>query len=122
MRRNIPYFTEDAYDLVLILSGDQLYRMNFQDMIRTHLENKAVVTIAALPVAETEAMSCGIMQIQADGRVHRLRGETQDAREARPGSHRPQLAGAAGPQGDRPALPGQHGHLPLQSHGPWSSC
>lgn len=69
VRRNIPYFTEKLYDLVLILSGDQLYRMNFQDMIRTHLENKAVVTIAALPVAEAEARSCGVMRIQSDGRV-----------------------------------------------------
>ena len=69
VRRNIPYFTESNYDLVLILSGDQLYRMDFQDMIRTHLENKAAVTIAALPVAEPEAMACGIMRIQADGRV-----------------------------------------------------
>lgn len=69
VRRNIPYFTESHYDLILILSGDQLYRMNFQDMIRTHLENKAVVSIAALPVAEAEARACGIMRIQADGRV-----------------------------------------------------
>jgi glucose-1-phosphate adenylyltransferase len=69
VRRNIPYFTEKSYDLVLILSGDQLYRMNFQNMIRTHVENKALVTIAALPVAEAEAKSCGVMRIQADGRV-----------------------------------------------------
>ncbi|MGC8642403.1 MAG: glucose-1-phosphate adenylyltransferase [Isosphaeraceae bacterium] len=69
VRRNIPYFTDKSYDLVLILSGDQLYRMNFQDMIRTHQENKALVTIAALPVPEAEARSCGIMRIQADGRV-----------------------------------------------------
>jgi glucose-1-phosphate adenylyltransferase len=70
VRRNIPYIGEGNYDLVLILSGDQLYRMDFQDMIRTHLENKAAVTIAALPVAEEEAMSCGIMKISSDGRVH----------------------------------------------------
>jgi len=69
VRRNIPYFSEGAYDLVLILSGDQLYRMDFQEMIRTHLESKAAVTIAALPVAEQEAMSCGVMRIQSDGRV-----------------------------------------------------
>jgi len=69
VRRNIPYFTEKQYDLVLILSGDQLYRMDFREMIKTHVENKAVVTIAALPVAEAEARSCGIMRIQADGRV-----------------------------------------------------
>src|SRR5262249_5937620 len=69
VRRNIPYFTESNYELVLILSGDQLYRMNFRDMIRTHHENKAAVTIAALPVAEQEATSCGIMRIQADVQV-----------------------------------------------------
>ncbi len=69
VRRNIPYFSEKAYDLVLILSGDQLYRMDFQEMIRTHRENKAAVTIAALPVAEQEAMSCGIMKIDDGGRV-----------------------------------------------------
>ena len=69
VRRNIPYFTDKTYDLTLILSGDQLYRMDFQEMIRTHVENKAAVTIAALPVAEAEARSCGIMRIQADGKV-----------------------------------------------------
>jgi glucose-1-phosphate adenylyltransferase len=69
VRRNIPYFTEDRHDLVLILSGDQLYRMNFQDMIRTHLENRAEATIAALPVGEEEARSCGIMRIDDSGRV-----------------------------------------------------
>jgi glucose-1-phosphate adenylyltransferase len=69
VRRNIPYFTEERYDLVLILSGDQLYRMDFRDMIRTHLENDAEATIATLPVAEAEACSCGIMRIDNTGRV-----------------------------------------------------
>ena len=39
----------------MILSGDQLYRMDFQDMIRTHRESKAAATIAALPVDEETA-------------------------------------------------------------------
>src|SRR6516225_236899 len=69
VRRNIPYFSEVRADLVLILSGDQLYRMNFQDMIRSHLESKAEATIATLPVAEFEARSCGIMRIDNSGRV-----------------------------------------------------
>lgn len=69
VRRNIPYFAEGDAELVLILSGDQLYRMDFQDMIRTHRENKADVTIAALPVPEKEAQACGIMIIDDDGRV-----------------------------------------------------
>jgi glucose-1-phosphate adenylyltransferase len=69
VRRNIPYFSEQHCDLVLILSGDQLYRMDFGDMIRTHVENKAEATIATLPVGEREARACGIMRIDASGRV-----------------------------------------------------
>jgi glucose-1-phosphate adenylyltransferase len=69
VRRNIPYFSEHDIDLVLILSGDQLYRMDFQDMIRTHRESKADATIAALPVRELEAKSCGIMQLDESARV-----------------------------------------------------
>jgi glucose-1-phosphate adenylyltransferase len=69
VRRNIPYFAESSFDLVLVLSGDQLYRMDFQVMIRSHVENKAAVSIAALPVAEAEAKSCGIMRIDPAGRV-----------------------------------------------------
>ena len=114
VRRNIPYFTEVTYDLVLILSGDQLYRMDFQDMIRTHLENKADATIAALPVAEAEARSCGIMRIDDSGRVIDFEEKPQDPREARPRPDRPRLDGAVRDQGGRAALPGQHGHLPLQ--------
>ena len=35
---------------MLILSGDQLYRMDFRELIRTHRDNQADVTIAVLPV------------------------------------------------------------------------
>jgi glucose-1-phosphate adenylyltransferase len=70
VRRNIPYFSDPGVELVLILSGDQLYRMDFQEMIRTHREAGAEATIAALPVAEKEATSCGIMRIDPDGRVN----------------------------------------------------
>ena len=69
VRRNIPYFGESDADLVLILSGDQLYRMDFQDMIRTHRETKADATIAALPVPEKEATACGIMTLDPSGKV-----------------------------------------------------
>jgi glucose-1-phosphate adenylyltransferase len=69
VRRNIPYFIDGDYDHVLILSGDQLYRMDFQDMLRTHRDARAAVTIATLPVHEREAVSCGIMKIDERGRV-----------------------------------------------------
>lgn len=69
VRRNIPHFAEEKEELILILSGDQLYRMNFQDMIRTHLETRSDATIAALPVDEASARACGIMRIDPSGRV-----------------------------------------------------
>ncbi len=69
VRRNLMYFAEGDYDLVLILSGDQLYRMDFQDLIRTHRETRSDITIAMLPVDETQAPSFGIMKINAEGRI-----------------------------------------------------
>jgi glucose-1-phosphate adenylyltransferase len=69
VRRNLPYVLEDENDLVLILSGDQLYRMDFLEMITEHIEAKADASIAALPVAEKEAPACGIMKIDSHGRV-----------------------------------------------------
>ena len=115
VRRNIPYFTDTPYDLVLILSGDQLYRMDFQDMIRTHLENKAAVTIAALPVGETEATSCGIMKILADGRVHDFEEKPKTAEGAARVRTDTGGPGTAGIQSRGPAFPREHGHLSLQS-------
>src|SRR6478736_6254730 len=50
VRQNIRYVHEDPCQDVLILSGDQLYRMDFQQMLKTHRQSNAEVTIAAMPV------------------------------------------------------------------------
>jgi glucose-1-phosphate adenylyltransferase len=55
--------------LVLILSGDQLYRMNFADMVATHHATKADVTIAGMPIDRETAKSMGIMRLDNAGRV-----------------------------------------------------
>jgi len=70
VRHNIKRLESPGIDYVLILSGDQLYRMNFRDMIRTHVEAKAQVTIAALPVDRQQASSFGIMRVDERGRVN----------------------------------------------------
>ncbi len=69
VRQNLRYIQELAVDLVLILSGDQLYRMDFREMIRTHVDSNADVTIAALPVKSSEASQLGVMRVDDDGRV-----------------------------------------------------
>jgi glucose-1-phosphate adenylyltransferase len=54
---------------VLILSGDQLYRMNFKKMLDTHIKANADVTISAVPVAKDQASGLGIMRLDDTGRV-----------------------------------------------------
>lgn len=69
VRKNMKYFDQPGIDYVVILSGDQLYRMDYRDMIKTHQESKADVTIAALPVSRKDAGSLGVMRIDDTGRV-----------------------------------------------------
>jgi glucose-1-phosphate adenylyltransferase len=69
VRQNLRYLQQPGIEHVLILSGDQLYRMNFQDMLATHREAKADVTISAVPVAAKDAGELGIMRLDDSGRV-----------------------------------------------------
>lgn len=69
VRQNARYWNQPEFKHVLILSGDQLYRMDYGDMMRTHCESGADVTIAALPVRREEAASLGIIRIDESGRV-----------------------------------------------------
>jgi glucose-1-phosphate adenylyltransferase len=69
VRQNIAYVTREEPDEVLVLSGDQLYRMDYRDLIRTHRESQAEVTIAAIPVREDQTPGFGLMKIDDHGRV-----------------------------------------------------
>src|SRR5207247_2116975 len=60
---------EDGARDVLVLSGDQLYRMDYRELLKTHRENKADVTIAVLPVAADQAAQFGIVRLDDAGRV-----------------------------------------------------
>ncbi len=69
VRQNLRAIQQPGIEQVLILSGDQLYRMNFKEMIETHRETGADVTISAVPVASQEASGLGIMRLDDGGRV-----------------------------------------------------
>ncbi|MFO0898597.1 MAG: glucose-1-phosphate adenylyltransferase [Pirellulales bacterium] len=69
VRQNLRSLQQPDVDYVLILSGDQLYRMNFADMLATHQRTKADVTIAAMPVDRSAAKSLGIMRVDEQGKV-----------------------------------------------------
>ena len=81
VRKNLRYLTLPEYEYVLILSGDQLYRMDFREMLATHKTSGADVTIAAKPVNRCEAGSLGIMRVDASGRVVGFLEKPQTDRE-----------------------------------------
>jgi len=70
VRQQLRYLQQPGIDYVLILSGDQLYRMDFRDMLNTHINAGADATIAALPVTDKDASGFGIMRFDDSGRVH----------------------------------------------------
>ena len=72
VRKNMIHFMNHDWDYLLILSGDQLYRMDFRKVIELHTEAKADITIATIPVERREAASLGIMQIDEDRRITRF--------------------------------------------------
>lgn len=54
-------------DYILILSGDQLYQMNFMEMLNNHIQQKAEITVATIPVADREASEFGILKMDEKG-------------------------------------------------------
>lgn len=62
VRQCIRHVQQHDADYVLILSGDQLYQMDFQQMIEDHVAGGADISIATIPVAEREAPEFGILK------------------------------------------------------------
>ncbi len=67
VRQCMQHFLNHEFKYALILSGDQLYHMNFNEMIQAHEDLGADISIATLPVNAKEASSFGVMKTTADG-------------------------------------------------------
>jgi glucose-1-phosphate adenylyltransferase len=70
VRQQIRYVHEDGCRDVLILSGDQIYRMDFHKLITSHRDSKADITIAVLPVSSEQAANFGLVRLDDGGRVN----------------------------------------------------
>lgn len=66
VRRNLQHFRTFPHDLVLILSGDQLYRMDFRKIIEQHMSTGADVTIAAIPFPVSKVEGLGLTRVNDD--------------------------------------------------------
>jgi glucose-1-phosphate adenylyltransferase len=68
VRQNLR-FIEAVGDLVLVLSGDHLYRMDYRRFVESHLASGAEITIAVTPVAAARAPEFGVMKVDPRGRI-----------------------------------------------------
>lgn len=69
VRKNLKHFRDQKADYYIILSGDQLYRMDFREMLKRHKEAGADLTIAAKPISRAEATGLGIMATDKKGMI-----------------------------------------------------
>ena len=72
VRQNLRTFMEGNYDYFIILSGDQLYRMDYRDILQQHIAGGADLTIACIPVNREAAMGFGIMETDSAQRITRF--------------------------------------------------
>src|SRR5919197_1756559 len=72
VRQNMRYFLESPFDYYLVLSGDQLYRMDFSALLHQHIRFGADITLATKPVARHQVSEFGIMQSGVDRRITRF--------------------------------------------------
>ncbi len=66
VRRNLVHFHRHGHDYILILSGDQLYRMDFSKIVDQHIATGADVTIAAIPFPISKVEGLGLMRVADD--------------------------------------------------------
>ena len=72
VRKSFRYLMDERPDLIVILSGDQLYRMDFTKVIEQHIATRADLTIATKPVPRREAGALGIMQVDEKNAIVRF--------------------------------------------------
>lgn len=69
VRRSMRHVGIEQWDDIVILSGDQLYRMDFRELLRTHRESRADATIAMKSVPPEQTRDFGIMRVDKAGRI-----------------------------------------------------
>ncbi|HZJ14254.1 MAG TPA: glucose-1-phosphate adenylyltransferase [Chthoniobacteraceae bacterium] len=79
VRQNLRDFLQYPYDYFVILSGDQLYRMDYRELLTQHIKSGAEVTLATIPVSREDATDFGIMHTDASRRIIRFEEKPRNA-------------------------------------------
>jgi len=83
VRKCLKHFTHPGIKYILVLSGDQLYKMNFSDLLRFHIEKNSEITVACNTVAIEETPYLGIMGINSACRIENFIEKPKDKKEIR---------------------------------------
>ncbi|MFK7982469.1 MAG: sugar phosphate nucleotidyltransferase, partial [Saprospiraceae bacterium] len=70
VRQSMKHLVNHKYEHVLILSGDQLYQMDYQALLAEHIEKGADISIATIPVNAKDAPGFGIMKVDEAGTIN----------------------------------------------------
>jgi glucose-1-phosphate adenylyltransferase len=81
LRQNLRYLTSHGADLVLVLSSDQIYRMDFANLVHRHRESGAPVTMAVTPVTRERTGTLGVVQANEQDVIRLLVEKPQTAGE-----------------------------------------
>jgi glucose-1-phosphate adenylyltransferase len=100
VRQNMRYFLERPYDYYLILSGDQLYRMDFRALLHQHIQSGADITLATKPIHRDQVSEFGIMKSDADRRITRFLEKPKDETLLQDLRIGPELLGKIGSDAD----------------------
>lgn len=69
VRQSLHHLENNDYEYVLVLSGDQLYQMDYKNMMDAHIKSGAQISIATIPVDAEDATGFGIMKTESDGTI-----------------------------------------------------
>ena len=79
VRKHLSRFNKDAFGHILILSGDQVYRMDYRVLVENMINNNADVVVGTVPVTKTDAGSFGIMRVNNKGQIASFVEKPQEA-------------------------------------------
>ncbi len=104
VRQSLRHVLAERVDHILILSGDQLYRMDFGELWARHLERDADVSICVIPVEEERARGFGILKMENTGRITSFREKPQKQEQLDQLKVDPDVWQAAGVTPERPLM------------------
>jgi glucose-1-phosphate adenylyltransferase len=104
VRQAARHFVRYDADYYLILAGDHLYRMNYQELVDAHIDRRADITIAAQPVTIADAPAMGIFRFDRSGQIVAFEEKPKRDRLNEIGRSIPEGATFAGHSADKPFI------------------